>query len=168
MVGGLSVASGQRNATSSKNILAWEEFNPEHKSPGFKSIPVSNLGASAAVLNIGEYDRYTPPNALATTTNSTGSSSQDGLGAFAGSPSLRAERPQLRKVTSNSFRGSPTAPPFGTDDTSPNTRSPSHLYGRGRTSSGMRFSSSESRTTSTSVSPVFDTTPTGKSTRRAV
>jgi hypothetical protein len=139
MTGGVSVASGLRNATSAKNILAWDE-TPKRRSPhsGGSSASTSPTPvASAALLNIGEYTRYTPPNAVSAT------SSQDELsggGAWAGSPSLKPERPQLRKTASLSPTFSPSTPPFGTDDQSPGgPSSPSSFYGRGRTSTGSRF-----------------------------
>ena len=157
MSGGLSVATGSRNATSQSNILAWED--PHSPSPtsrhpsGNKYSPsptnrhpsgnkYSNTkspispslqyhSASAAVLNIGEYGRCTPPNA-------TKDDNKNGTSNYAGSPSLRMERPMLRKSASFSYLSKSLTPPFGTDQDSGSPGN-SSLYGRGRTPTGARF-----------------------------
>lgn len=150
MVGGVSVSSGLRNAASDSNILAWEEPSPVRRRPAGSSkgsskssrsgagTPTTPPAASAAVLNIGEYTRYTPPNAVRT---SPSLDSPVGGQAWAGSPSLRPERAQLRKSASFSRFYNASAPPFGTDEPSPNGApcSPSSFYNRGRTSTGGRF-----------------------------
>lgn len=143
MSGGLSVATGNRNATSQSNILAWED--PHSPSPtsrhttgnkysNTKSPTSPSLqyhSASAAVLNIGEYGRCTPPNAMK-------DDNKNGTSNYAGSPSLRMERPMLRKSASFSYLSKSLTPPFGTDQDSGSPGN-SSLYGRGRTPTGARF-----------------------------
>ena len=137
--GGLSVASGQRNATSQKNILAWVEPSPKRRGgSGKNSTKEPNNGvvkASAAVLNIGELEHQS---AAALSPQLSSRSTNSSEGSFAGSPSIRPVRPCLRKATSFSNLA-PSSPPFGVDTGSPSTKSPVSFYQQGRTPSGTRY-----------------------------
>lgn len=128
--GGVSVASGQRNASSQRNILAWEDSTTKRRPAGKKDqAPPIVVKASAAALNIGIVGHQS-----AATANTDASG-----GVFAGSPSVRPERLTLRKCSSsNNF--STTSPPFGTDTNSPTScKSPLSFFERGRTPSGARY-----------------------------
>ncbi len=147
--GGLSVASGQRNATSQKNILAWVEPFPKRRGAsssknGSKDARHSNnakepsngvVKASAAVLNIGELKHQS---AAALSPQLSSRSTDSSEGSFAGSPSVRPVRPSLRKATSFS-NFAPSTPPFGVDTGSPSAKSPVSFYQQGRTPSGTRY-----------------------------
>ena len=146
--GGLSVASGQRNATSQKNILAWVEPSPKRRGASGKNTSkdarYSNsekepsndvVKASAAVLNIGELEHQS---AAALSPQLSSRSTNSSEGSFAGSPSIRPVRPCLRKATSFSNLA-PSSPPFGVDTGSPSTKSPVSFYQQGRTPSGTRY-----------------------------
>lgn len=137
--GGLSVANGQRNATSQKNILAWEEKSkrrPAGKKVGFGDRPGLIVKASAAGLNIGELDHQAVAS-LSPYLQHRSNNGQDSH-TFAGSPSLRQARPTLRKLSSSSDFAS-TEPPFGTDSDSPSSKSAVSYFERGRTPSGARY-----------------------------
>lgn len=173
MIGGLSVAQGNRNRTSAKNILAWDSVG--NKPGGSKKSADFNTSllpaaASAAVTNIGEIDRGTAPSP-----NLVKSLSQNDL-LLAGSPSLRPERPKLRTFgiytngTSGgsgyrSSGGSPVVvPPFGVDGpSSSKSSSPSSFYNRGRTPSGTLFKSDSFNSCSNSNSNSPMSSPNGKS-----
>lgn len=155
LVGGVTVANGQRNATSQKNILAWEEPSALRRSSG-KGNNKDNATAaalivkkaSAAVLNIGELDHQsasafnsynTGQNYYSLNNGTRGSGVGSGVG-LAGSPSLRPARTALRKSTSFSNDLSRCSPPFGTDDVgSPSAKSPLSYFERGRKPNGARF-----------------------------
>jgi hypothetical protein len=159
MTGGLSVASGQRNACSSKNILAWEEeTSPKRRPAGWKDPAAGVVPAGAAMLNAGEYTRRTPPNVVTSSSSSPYEEPQQ----WAGSPSLRPERAQLRKVSSGRNFSSPSTPPFGTDAQLSPDRSNSSLFGRGRTSTGARFGPEDGKRSPT----VFEFVPAGSPTKR--
>lgn len=137
--GGLSVASGQRNATSQKNILAWEEKGAKRRPAGKKAAtfgPDGNplIKASSAALNIGELDHQGAASLSPYLVHRVQTEGHN----FAGSPSLRQTRPTLRKLSSSSDFAS-TAPPFGVDSDSPSSKSAVSYFERGRTPSGARY-----------------------------
>jgi hypothetical protein len=138
MAGGVSIASGNRNQTSSKNILAWDKTNSQPYnsngsgnnsnnsssnslySPGRSHGRGSSASSSpcASSANIGYISDYN---------YGTGGSGSPGAGvvslpyqdnyAVAGSPTVRSAASCVRKQTpSSASMLSKSVKPYGTDD----------------------------------------------------